>query len=160
MSQDLVPLEENRLMRGAPTGIRALQAMLAEAAVYVKSGLLPKDVNTPEKAVLIMAAGRELGIPATYALRNIHVIQGRPTCSAELMMALVQRDHGEDAIRVVESDNQHAVVVVRVGSHTARYTWTLADAEQAKLTQKDTWRQYPRAMLRSRAISEASPSPK
>lgn len=149
----LVPIGANRLMTAAPRV--SLAALLAEAQTYVRSGLLPKAVNTPEKAVLIMATGRELGIGGLYALRNIHVIDGKPTCAAELMMALAKRDHGEDAIHVVESDNQHCVVVVRNGSHEGRFTWTIEDAKQAGLAGKEVWAKYPRAMLRSRAVSEA-----
>jgi hypothetical protein len=34
-------------------------------------------------------------------------------------------------------------------------TWTIAQAKTAGLTNKDVWKAYPRAMLRSRVISEA-----
>jgi len=154
--RELIPLEPSPGLRPLTASVARLQAMLQEATIYVKSGLLPAVIKTPEQAVLIMVVGRELGIPATYALRNIHVIEGRPTCSAELLMALVHRDYGQGALRVVASDDEHAVVEVKAEGHVARYTWTLADADRAGLRGRANWKQYPRAMLRSRAVSEAA----
>lgn len=134
-----------------------LDLMLREAERYVESGLLPSSIKTPAAALLIMKAGRELGIPATYALRNIHVIQGRPTCSAELMMALVHQRYGPGRILVKESTSSRCVVLCRPPGWdiVAETVWTMEDARQAKLDGKETWKQYPRAMLRSRAVSEA-----
>lgn len=142
-----------------PTMTReTLDLMLAEAQQYVDSGLLPTSIKTPAAALLIMKAGRELGIPATYALRNIHVISNRPTCSAELMMTLVHQRYGPSRILVKESTSQRCVVLCRpLGwDVTVETVWTLEDAKQAKLLNKPgPWQEYPRAMLRSRAVSEA-----
>jgi len=129
-------------------------AMKEQAAMLVKSGFLPPAINTPEKAIALMLKGRELGVPAMYALSNIHIINGKPVCSAELMLALVQRDHGHDAIRVATTDNTKCVVEYRQWGKVATYAFTIKDAEIAGLTQKGgNWKSYPAAMLRARAIS-------
>lgn len=134
-----------------------IELMLREAQTYVDSGLLPTSIKTAAAAFLVMKAGRELGIPATYALRNIHIIQNRPTCSAELMLSLVHQRYGPSRILVKQSTDERCVVLCRpVGwDITTETVWTLEDARRAKLDQKETWKQYPRAMLRSRAVSEA-----
>lgn len=129
-------------------------AMKEQASVLVKSGFLPTSINTPEKAIALMIKGRELGVPAMYALSNIHIINGKPVCSAELMLALVQRDHGHDAIRVATTDNTKCVVEYKQWGKVATYAFTIKDAEIAGLTQKGgNWKSYPAAMLRARAIS-------
>lgn len=129
-------------------------AMKEQAAMLVKSGFLPPAINTPEKAIALMLKGRELGVPAMYALSNIHIINGKPVCSAELMLALVQRDHGHDAIRVATTDNTKCVVEYKQWGKVATYAFTIKDAEIAGLTQKGgNWKSYPAAMLRARAIS-------
>lgn len=129
-------------------------AMKDQAAMLVKSGFLPPAINTPEKAVALMLKGRELGVPAMYAISNIHIINGKPVCSAELMLALVQRDHGHDAIRVAETTNTQCVVEYKQWGKVASYAFTIKDAEMAGLTQKGgNWKAYPAAMLRARAIS-------
>lgn len=134
-----------------------LRAQMEAAKRYVDSGLLPSGIKTPQQALTIMQVGREVGVPATYALRNIHVISGKPTCSAELLMALVRRSYGQSAIRVKEASNDACTVEYReVGwDGISSLTFSMDDAKKAKLDSKDMWKAYPRAMLRSRAVSEA-----
>ena len=133
-----------------------LKAQMEAAKRYVDSGLLPAAIKTPQQALTIMQMGRELGVPATYALRNIHVINGKPAASAELLMALVRRTYGQAAIRVAVATNEGVTVEYREQGWDgiSSLTFTMEDAKRAKLDSKDTWRAYPRAMLRSRAVSE------
>jgi hypothetical protein len=42
------------------------------------------------------------------------------------------------------------------GLSTAEVTWTIADAQRAGLAGKKVWQQYPRHMLRARALSECA----
>lgn len=133
-----------------------LRAQMEAAKRYVDSGLLPSGIKTPQQALTIMQAGREIGVPPTYALRNIHVISGKPTVSAELLMALVRRTYGQAAIRVAQATNEGCTVEYREQGWdgVSSLTFTIEDAKRAKLDGKDTWKAYPRAMLRSRAVSE------
>lgn len=132
-----------------------LRVMMAAADRYVKSGLLPAEVNSPQKALVIMTAGREMGIPATYALRNIYVVKGKPTCSAELLLALVRRAYGPSAIRVSKTSNTGCTVQYREQGWDgiSEYTFTIEDAKTAGVAGTGTWKAYPAAMLRARAIS-------
>lgn len=133
-----------------------LRAQMEAAKRFVDSGLLPAAIKTPQQALTIMQMGRELGIPATYALRNVHVINGKPVAAAELLMALVRRSYGQAAIRVKEATNEGCTVEYREQGWdgVASLTFTIEDAKRAKLDSKDVWKAYPRAMLRSRAVSE------
>lgn len=120
----------------------------------VASGFLPKAVNTPGKAVTLMLKGQELRIPPMQSLSHIHIIEGRPALSAELMVALVQR--AGHKLRVLETTSERCVVEgVRADDpeHVARTEFTLDDAGRAGLLGKPAWKQYPAAMLRARAIS-------
>lgn len=132
-----------------------LKTMMDAALRYVQSGLLPAEVNTPQKALVIMTAGRELGVPATYALRNIHVVKGKPVCSAELLLALVRRTYGPSAIRVAKTTNSACTVQYREQGWdgVSEYTFSMDDARQAGVTGNNTWKAYPAAMLRARCIS-------
>lgn len=149
--QDLV------LTRPDPTfGMEILRAQMEAAKRYVDSGLLPAAIKTPQQALTIMQAGREIGVPATYALRNIHVIEGKPSASAELLMALVRRAYGQSAIRVAEATSESCTVEYReLGwDGVSSLTFSMEDARKAGLATKPMWSKYPRAMLRSRAVSE------
>jgi hypothetical protein len=134
---------------------QALATMLEQAERYVASGLLPASIKTAQQALIIMAQGRELGIPATVALRGIVVVNGKPTCSAELMMALVRRAYGQGAMRVAKTDSKSCTVQYRQSGWDgiSENSFTIEEAEQAGLFKNPVWKQYPAAMLRARAIS-------
>lgn len=128
--------------------------LLQMADAYLKSGFLPAHIKTPQAAVYIIMKGKELGIPATYALSNIIVIQGKPTANAELMLALIYRDHGDDAMKPGESTVERCTFSYkrRAWKDRQSYTFSMADAKQAGLT-GGNWAKYPAAMLRARCIS-------
>lgn len=147
---------ELALTRPDPTmDHQSLKTMMDQAIRYVESGLLPSSIKTPQQALIIMAQGRELGIPSTVALRQIVVVNGKPTCSAELMMALVRRSYGQGAMRVSKTDGKSCTVQYRQAGWDgiSENTFTIEEAEQAGLFKNPVWRQYPAAMLRARAIS-------
>jgi RecT family len=131
------------------------QTIVQMAGMLVPTGFLPSTIKTAEQAVLIILKGRELSIPPLYALSNIVVVQGKPTCSAELMLALIYRDHGDLALIVEESTPQVCRVAYRrrAWDRSRAFAFTLEDAQRADLAGKGTWKQYPQAMLRARAIS-------
>lgn len=135
----------------------SLRTMMEAAKRYVDSGLLPAAIKTPQQALTIMQVGREIGVPPLYALRNIHVIEGKPGCSAELLMALVRRKYGQSAIRVGEATNESCTVEYREAGWdgVSSLTFSIEDAKKALLADKPMWKKYPRAMLRSRAVGEA-----
>lgn len=128
------------------------EQMRTFAAHLVKTGFLPRAVDTPEKAVAIMLTGRELGLPPMRALRSIHIIQGKPTLAAELMLALFKAKGGRSQFR--ESTDRSATLWLRhPNGDEHEETFTIEDAERARLLNKDGWKNYPRAMLRARVIS-------
>lgn len=145
-----------------PTGINELVEIASQTnqikelgSTLIASGLLPDGVKKPESAVAIMVKGAEIGLSAMYALSHIAIINGKPAMSAEAMLALVQRSGHR--IRIVETTSEKcAVVGVRREDpkHPTRIEWTMEDAKRAQLAGKGPWKTYPRAMLRSRAISE------
>jgi hypothetical protein len=137
----------------APT-IEEWSALERQCEVIAKSGLAPKSVSTPEKILTIALKGRELNLPPMQSLSHIHIIEGRPALSAELMVALVQR--AGHKLRVLETTSERCTVEgVRADDpeYVARTEFTLDDAGKAGLLSRPAWKHYPAAMLRARAIS-------
>jgi hypothetical protein len=133
------------------------QALRESAKAVVNSGFLPKSINTPEKAVTLMLAGRELGLGPMQAIRSIHVIDGKPVMSADLMAGLVHKRIPGALLRIVETTGERCVVDAgRPGQEPTRFTFSLDDAKAAGLLGKDNWKKYPRPMLRARCLSEAA----
>jgi len=117
---------------------------------FVSSGLRGR----PEAVVACILAGHEVGIGPTQALSKIYVVDGKPTMSAELMRALVQRA-GHD-FWVEENTNTRVTVCGRRAGRefVSKVTWTMDDAKKAGLAGKQNWQRYPRSMLLARATSE------
>ena len=138
----------------APPSPGEWEAMKQQASVIARSGLAPRAVSKPEQVLVIALKGRELSIPPMQALSQIHIVEGKPTLSAELMAALVQR--AGHKLRVLETSSRKCVVEgVRADDpgHPSRVEWTIEDARAAGVANKGPWKSYPAAMLRARAIS-------
>jgi hypothetical protein len=99
-------------------------------------------------------AGREIGIGPMTALTHLHVIEGRPSMSAQLMRALVQA--AGHRIRVVESSSTRCILAGqrRDEDEGTTVTFTIDDARLAGLDRRPNWVKYPRAMLVARATGE------
>ena len=98
-------------------------------------------------------AGREMGYGAFASVQGIHVIQGKPTVSANLMAAAVKA-HPRYNYKVVEmTDDKVSIQFYEDGQPSGVSEFTKADATLAGLTGKDIWKKFPRNMLFSRALS-------
>ena len=124
------------------------------ADLLIKSGFIPNSINTPEKAVTIILTGRELGLGFMESLRSINVIQGKPSLSAQLMVALCQRTGQLEDLKVEEKPGSCTVTVKRKGVPTPHtYSFNLDQAKSLGLLLKDNWQKQPATMLRWRAIA-------
>ena len=117
-----------------PTSNHLISLPLADlyqlGKTLLPTGFLPSTIKTPEQAVAVMLKGQELRIPPMYALSNIVVIQGKPAANAELMLALIYRDHGDDAIVFTETAAAGATISYKRRNWRERqsFTFTAADA--------------------------------
>ena len=108
----------------------------------------------PEAVLACILAGHEAGVSPMQALSKIHIIEGRPAMSAELMRALVMQ-HGHELIYSEVSTTSVTAEGRRKGSERwTKVTWTMDDARRGGLDGKQNWRKWPRAMLIARATAE------
>lgn len=127
-----------------------------QAKIALASRYLPKAITTPEQAITIALAGRELGLPPLTAFRSIFLVEGKPVLAADLMHALVYKRVPGGSLDILRTDsNVCEVEACRPGGKPCKISFTIEDAKAAGLTGKDNWRKYPAAMLRARAIAAA-----
>lgn len=135
------------------------RALAAIAEDIHTSGLYPRFHN-PQSIMVAMQYGREIGVSPVTALQMIHVVDGKATAAAELMLQLVERSYGRGMMYVAlaECDDKRAVVVYRdpETNEYQRYVYTIDMAATANLTGKANWKQYPANMLRWRAVSNVA----
>ena len=105
---------------------------------------------SPEQALVIAMAGRDLGFSYTQALRAFHVLKGKPTLSADGMVAAVLARGICEYFRPLEVTETSATWETRrAGNEPVRYTFTMADAERAGIV-SDMYRKHPKRMLSAR----------
>lgn len=107
-----------------------------------------------EQAFTVLQTAKELGIPPTFAMDNIVLINGKRCMQGTLMMSLVRR--AGHKIRVIKFDNEGTEVVLERKDGTSYpASFTLADAKKAGLLAKQgPWQQYPDVMMFWRAVSK------
>jgi hypothetical protein len=139
-----------------------LHEKLEMANVFVKSNLMPRGLDKPEKVVIALEMGHELGLPPLIAIMNIAVINNKPTLKADMMVALALRSGKIEDIRISFIGKEHEndadygcrVTIKRKGIKTLfKATFTRRDAKVAGLDHKDNWQKYERRMLKHRAMA-------
>lgn len=127
------------------------------ARTLAPSRLLPQAYReNPANLFLAAEFADALGIERINAITSIHVIEGKPSASADLIAALIRR--AGHRLRVTGDDRQATAELTRADDpeFTFTATWTMDRARAAQLVGKDVWKKYPAAMLRSRAITEVA----
>ena len=121
------------------------------AVAVAKSGLF--GMKTPEQALALMIVAQAEGRHPATAAQDYHIIQGRPSLKADTMLARFQQAGGKVDWHTY-SDAKCEGTFSHPQGGSVRIDWTMERAKQAGLTSKDNWKNYPRAMLRARVISE------
>lgn len=125
------------------------------ARVVAPSAMLPKAFQNNPASLLVAAEYADaLGINRINALTEIHMVQGRPTLSANLMAAMVRKAGHKLRIMTKPGAVQAALNRADYPDYPFTVVWDMEKAKQSGLLGRDTWKNYPDQMLRNRAISE------
>ena len=143
--------------RAAGVGMAQWQVMMEQATTLLDSGLLPKHYQSPAAVVAVMEMGRELGLQPMVALNTLYVVHGKVACEAKVMAALIYREHGAEAIRIIERTPERSVIAVqRRGGQPQEFTFTMKMAEEQGLLRNNCYKTIPATMLTYRNISQAA----
>lgn len=156
-NQLAVQPQRNQIAAGTH-GLRlsSIEDMFRFATAVSKSGIAPRGLSKPEQILVALEYGAELGLRPMQALATVMVVNGRATLWGDGMLAVSQASGLLEDIRETIAGTGDKMVatceVKRKGRPTpsvASFSW--ADAKQAGLTGKDTYKQYPGRMLKARA---------
>lgn len=121
------------------------------ALAVAKSRLF--GIDTPEQGVALMLIAQAEGLHPAIAARDYNIIKGRPALKADAMLARFQQAGGKVSWKVYTDAEVTGVFSHPAGGELA-VTWTIAQAKAIGLAGKDNWKNFPRAMLRARCVSE------
>lgn len=129
---------------------------IEHAKIVAQSSLIPADYRgKPADIIWAMDIGDALGVPYTQVMQSMVVARGKMTMSADLMGAIVRR--AGHKLRIHEDGNSVTASIVRADDPDYEFTvtWDERKAREAGLWgNRGPWTQYPRQMLRARAITE------
>ena len=135
-----------------PLTMTALTNMLNGAA-------LPARYEYVGDAVATIMVGREMGLPPMASLNEMYLVNGSVGLSGKAMMSLVFR--AGHAIYTTLDPKVGTAVAWRRDPYThelnevGTYTFTMKDAEAAKLAGTGTYKKYPADMLGWKAVARA-----
>jgi hypothetical protein len=153
-----------RAMQSSPEMLlpRTLEDAIKLATVMAKSAIVPAAyVGKPQDVLIAGLLCSSLGISWAIGIKNIALINGRPTMWGDLVLALVKRSG--DIEEFTEWGPAEALEkgkgwcrVKRKGYPAIERTFSVEEAKKAGLwTKSGPWQQYPGRMLQMRARSFA-----
>jgi hypothetical protein len=143
--------------------VRTTTTPLGDRMTYAKAlaeaNLLPAAYRKqPANVLLAMEYADALGLSPIAAIQGVHVIDGKPTASAQLIGALVRKAGHRLRVQVADDGTAARATIIRRDDPEFEFVsvWTLDRAQAAGLTGKGTWKQYPTNLLKARAITEVA----
>lgn len=128
-----------------------MDAMQQMATAFAKSGLFGAKTAEQCLALLLLAHGE--GIHPAIAMRDFDIINGKPSKKAEAMLRSFLAAGGTVEWHALD-DTQADATFSHPQGGSVRIRWDLARVKQAKIANEAMYQKYPRAMLRSRCVSE------
>jgi len=133
---------------------KTLDVVLRKAEILLKSGMLPKELNTKEKIAVLIMKARELNMPPLEAISHLYVVNQKVAIDSSGMLALILRSGlakkihfgGDGTSAWCEMERKDGVI-------SFKYTFTIEDAKRAGLLSKESWQKYTKELLVARAIS-------
>lgn len=134
-----------------PTALVPFDAIQKMAEVASKSKLF--GAQTPEQALTIMLIAQAEGRHPMSAAKDYDIINGKPAKKAEAMLRDFIAAGGTVEWHKLDDTGAEATFSHPQGG-TVRIDWNKKRMEQAKIANEAMYSKYPRAMYRSRCVSE------
>ncbi len=133
--------------------LRTLEDAMKVASIAAQERLY--GVRNAQEAFVRIATGLEIGLSPFQSLNAIHVIEGRPTLSAQWMVALIKSSPiCEKFVCTVSTDKIATYVTKRKNEGEMTLSFTIEQAQRGGLTGRGPWKAHTEDMLRARAASK------
>lgn len=132
--------------------VHSVTDMERMARAIAESGFF--GIKDPKQAFALMLVAQAEGRHPASAAMDYHIIQGRPALKADTMLGRFQEAGGSVEWHQLDDSVADATFFHARMPKGVRISWDMRRATQAGLLGNPSWKKYPRAMLRSRCISE------
>lgn len=153
--KDIHPARLTPYDRNPMVSAQELNTITTLGRIFAQSGYF-RDARDEAQAIVKILYGKEYGIQPVSAMMGIHVIEGKPSFSANLMAAIIKASGRYDyRIRKLD-DNGCEIQFFENGEAIGTSIFTREDARKAGLLDRRNWQQYFRNMAFSRAMSNGA----
>ena len=133
--------------------LRDMETLWKTAGHISKTTFAPKDLRGHQDEVYAaLLTGLELGLGPMASMRHISVIDGKPSLSAAMQLALLRRA-GHRIEVVEESPTRCCLRGTGPDGTVLEVAYAIEEAKAAGLLGKANWRNYPADMLWARCVS-------
>lgn len=123
------------------------------AKTFKDAGAMPKGIDTVQKLMVILQAGREAGLSPIEALNSLYFVNGKVAMYGDAVPLQIYR--AGHIIKWGKCDAETATVTIRRGDtgDEMTTTFTMAQARERGYTSNSIYQKYPENMLKWRALS-------
>jgi hypothetical protein len=140
------------------------QDIFAWAQAMIQHKLVPEGLDTPQKVILCVCAGREFGISPFQSVNDFYVVKGRTGVMTQLMVSRLheaghrysidEQSMEKATVTITRRDGQSNTVTVTYQEANAAHWDQYWDDEKKRYESKPTWLgQGRKTMLTYRAAS-------
>lgn len=141
---------------GLSLQVHSVDDLARLARVFAASGLFGRngnqDTQIAECAIRLMA-GMEAGFSPFASATGIHIIEGKPAFSSNLLAQAVRRHPVYDYRVLEQTATACKIQFTANGKPLGVSEFTMEMAKRAGLADKSIWKKYPESMLFSRALT-------
>lgn len=122
------------------------------AQTLKNGGVLPKGIDTVQKMVVVLQAGREIGLQPIEALNSLYFVNGKISMYGEAVpMQIIRAGHD---LTWGECNSESATVTITRGDNgkSMTQTFTMQQARERGYTSNPIYQKYPENMLKWRAL--------
>lgn len=122
------------------------------ADTFNKAGALPKGIDTPQKATVVVWAAVEYQIPVLEALAGMAIIGNRVTMYGDLVLSQLYRAGCKVTFGKCDATEAN-VTITRPDGTSMSASITMEEARRRGYTSNPVYAKYPEDMLKRRAIA-------
>ena len=139
-----------------PTSDELNAMMLIANRAVLATGMIPKNIETPDQALAIMLCGWELGMRPMTALRHVYNINGKTDIETRAMVGIIRARDPQIQFAWPEYTAEAVTCEIqRPGQQLVSVRYTLAEAKASGQTKNPVWTAYPRDMCYAAATKRA-----
>lgn len=123
------------------------------AKTFINGGAMPKGIDTAQKMMVILQAGREAMLSPIESLNSLYIVNGKVAMYGDAVPLQIMRAGHQ--IKWGICNHETATVTIRRGDtgEEMTTTFTMQMARERGYTKNEIYQKYPENMLKWRALS-------